>query len=841
MASYLPNSKVSYPDPVLYTPDFSYIDKMLRRRQSMYEQGFAQVAGKYNALNKEMTHTANQQFRDQFLKQANENLKNLSAMDLSLPQNVQAASSVFAPFYKNTLAMQDLGFTAKVNSELQRAEADRDRENGKFYNAASVQLINRMKEEFRNDSPESVGYYANSVPGYRHYVDYSKTIMEAYEKFKPSERNMEYINGEWIVTEKTSMTDPLEFRRLLDATLSQQEKDQMAIEGMARYGRQPEVLTQLYTNDIAAADAQINKLNQEKQLAKTAEEKADIENKITYYNNFKTNKMTNLQRLSDPDKYRARAAADSIAADFYTTEVINRAGALRKPSQTRELKINDVWKTKYEWSQKWAQQEDQQQHEMDKVMLEASLGKGKGRDGKSGDLGGALTGSSATLNASEATGYGAEGLERDIAAAEQAMKDADQEIAAALIAQNIPVNTESVAAFKNKYSDLSTDILPVYDDKGKFQGNKYRSTGKWVEPQVMQQLEAFNRYTQRLAPAMITKNTLTSYRDQLTGEVKSKIKTEDYSKAVSLLSSIPSVRVKDNNGVEVTITPVELFDQLMTGLGKVELPSKNSYTGFSINDKLVYKGREFSLPITDPASNSLRMLISAVEKAMRSDSGKKVTDIAKSVYESSRINNPSLALVDVDSDFYKQKLGEAKQLMGGADVEIRGLDVTGGRLAVSFKKQDEDTKNEIIERTKGRADIVYDEANDLFFIGGLAGVGITDQYTSTQQAIIKAASTPFKGVSKGNNMYSLEGSPVKLNNLPYDFTWKRTSVVLPGTDGTQLVLHTFNVYSGLAPNEPLPISREPITSPFQLAEAFGKLESNPVLTSRLVESIADRN
>lgn len=805
----------------------------------MYEQGFAQVANKYNALNKEMTHASNQQFRDQFLKQANENLKNLSAMDLSLPQNVQAASSVFAPFYKNTLAMQDLGFTAKINSELQRAEADRDRENGKFYNAASVQLINRMKEEFRNDTPESVNYYASSVPGYRHYVDYSKTIMEAYEKFKPSERDMEYINGEWVVREKTSMTDPLEFRRLLDATLSQQEKDQMAIEGMAKYGRQPELLTQLYTNDIAAADAQINKLNQEKQLAKTAEEKDEIEKRITYYNNFKSNKMTNLQRLSDPDKYRARAAADNIAADFYTTEVINRAGTLHKPSQTRGLKINDAWKTKYEWSQRWAIQEDQQQHEMDKAILEASLGKGKGKNGKSDGFDGALTGSSATLNASEVSGYGAEGLERDIAAAEQAMKDADQEIAAALIAQNIPVTTESIAAFKNKYSDLSTNIQPVYDDKGKFVGNKYRNTGKWVEPQVMQDLNAFNRYTQRLAPAMVTKNTLTSYRDQLTNEVKSKIKTEDYDKAISQLSSVAPVRVKDKNGVEVTITPIELFDQLMTGLGKVELPSKKSYIQYSPDDKLIFKGREFGLPPTDPAAGQLRVLIDRVQKAMTSDVGKRVSQTAKSVYESSRIYNSSLALLDVDSDFYKQKLGEAKQLLGGADVEIRGLDVTRGRLAVSFKKQDEDTRDEIIERTKGRADIVYDEANDLFFISGLVGANVSDQYSSTQQAIIKAASTPFKGVSRGNNMYSLDGSPVKLENLPYDFTWKRTSVVVPGTDGTQLVSHSFSIYSGLAPNEPLPVG--PISSPFQLAEAFGKLESNPVLTSRLVESIADRN
>ena len=90
MATYLPNITDVIPGPALFTPNFSFLDTMLRRRQGLYEQGFAQVNSAYNFVNRGVTNPYSVQVRDTFLKQAKDNLKNLSALDLSQQQNVKA-------------------------------------------------------------------------------------------------------------------------------------------------------------------------------------------------------------------------------------------------------------------------------------------------------------------------------------------------------------------------------------------------------------------------------------------------------------------------------------------------------------------------------------------------------------------------------------------------------------------------------------------------------------------------------------------------------------------------------------------------------------------------------
>lgn len=77
MATYLPNVTDVLPDPSLYTPNFSYIDTMLKRRQAMYEQGFAQVNNAYGFVNRNATNPYSLKVRDEFLGQARNNLKNL--------------------------------------------------------------------------------------------------------------------------------------------------------------------------------------------------------------------------------------------------------------------------------------------------------------------------------------------------------------------------------------------------------------------------------------------------------------------------------------------------------------------------------------------------------------------------------------------------------------------------------------------------------------------------------------------------------------------------------------------------------------------------------------------
>jgi hypothetical protein len=111
MATFIPNVTDVFPEPSLFTPDFAFMDKMLQRRKAMYDQGFAQVNSAYNYINRETTNPYNTKVKDQFLRQAKDNLKNLSSMDLSQFQNVEAANSVFGPFQNNTDVIGDQAYS----------------------------------------------------------------------------------------------------------------------------------------------------------------------------------------------------------------------------------------------------------------------------------------------------------------------------------------------------------------------------------------------------------------------------------------------------------------------------------------------------------------------------------------------------------------------------------------------------------------------------------------------------------------------------------------------------------------------------------------------------------
>jgi hypothetical protein len=46
MRQYFSNITPVFPTPALYNPDFSFMDKMLQRKQAQYEKGFSELASK---------------------------------------------------------------------------------------------------------------------------------------------------------------------------------------------------------------------------------------------------------------------------------------------------------------------------------------------------------------------------------------------------------------------------------------------------------------------------------------------------------------------------------------------------------------------------------------------------------------------------------------------------------------------------------------------------------------------------------------------------------------------------------------------------------------------------
>lgn len=151
MATYLDQD--IFPAVEAFTPNYAFIMRTLQLRQTQYDQGFAKIKSVYNSIiNADMLGEDHKEKRDQIIANAEESLKNLSTVDLSVPQNVTAAKNVFQPFYDDDALMHDIQYTKSSKNNIQSGLAlqnatkkeDRDR-----YWGTGVQYIADGMEEYK--------------------------------------------------------------------------------------------------------------------------------------------------------------------------------------------------------------------------------------------------------------------------------------------------------------------------------------------------------------------------------------------------------------------------------------------------------------------------------------------------------------------------------------------------------------------------------------------------------------------------------------------------------------------------------------------------------------------
>lgn len=310
MASYLPNVTDVFPTPALYTPDFSFIDTMLRRRQQMYEQGYSQVAGQYQRIMSDMSHKDNIAFRDKFMKQAMSNMTNLAQMDLSQQQNVNNAVNLFKPYYQNTDALWDQQYTKHVNAQEAIYQAALAKDGGKEASLDNIELVRMQQREFQNSPVNTAGsFYANRA-SYKPYFDYKKEFAEAMKDFKPNSYKIDDLNGLYKITNSDKSWKEKDIFRFLQGRMSKQAYEQMATEAYVRYGHDPNKTLQVFINnaqneldmykstikDLEVLKKSYKKASDIQQIEttiKTYQDKADrIENAITQIKSGKTDFAT---------------------------------------------------------------------------------------------------------------------------------------------------------------------------------------------------------------------------------------------------------------------------------------------------------------------------------------------------------------------------------------------------------------------------------------------------------------------------------------------------------------------------------------------------------------------
>lgn len=349
MATFIPNVTDTFPQPAMYRPDFSFLDTMLRRKQAMYDQGFAEVSANYSSLAKNLTNPSNAYTRDQFLSQAQKELKNLSAMDLSLQQNVQTASNVFSPLYKNRNIMADLAVTTHWDQQEKLAESYRLKDGGKEYSDNNIEFVRMQRNAFAQDRPENVGSYLQNKRYFTPYYDYAKEYKEAMAAFKPSKSKIPTFDSRgYIITKEDESINAEEVKLYLSGVLSEKAKNQMAIEGVVQYSNNPAILEN-YVSGLGKTEkflkSTITEFEGKMMAEKDPQKKKEYENGLSSLKERLDGLVTEKGNLINPE-YLAKNR-ETIASNLYYSDKIEQLSkSYARQNVSYDVKPDDVYLTR---------------------------------------------------------------------------------------------------------------------------------------------------------------------------------------------------------------------------------------------------------------------------------------------------------------------------------------------------------------------------------------------------------------------------------------------------------------------------------------------------------------
>ena len=127
MATYIQGLTDYIPKAEPYKPNFDFLNTVLATRQARYDSALNQLSGAYGSIvYADLTRDDNKIARDNFLKNSEKAIQQITSLDLSDPANVQLAQQVFQPFVDDKKMQYDIMFTKAVKEGANYAEALRN-------------------------------------------------------------------------------------------------------------------------------------------------------------------------------------------------------------------------------------------------------------------------------------------------------------------------------------------------------------------------------------------------------------------------------------------------------------------------------------------------------------------------------------------------------------------------------------------------------------------------------------------------------------------------------------------------------------------------------------------
>ena len=214
MATYIPHVKDYIPQTESWTPDFKFLSDALASRQDRYDANYKEMNNLYGkVVYANMSRTDNKNIRDQYTKQLAPRLQQVSGLDLSLEQNVDAAKALFKPFFEDKHIVRDIVWTQRFQSQMGAAESMRKSPDAAVrdkYWQVGMDLLNYNLEDFRNATRD--GSMKIGLPEYVPDADLVQRGIEALKTAGADGKGMEIQDvvfspdGNWIITQTNGST-----------------------------------------------------------------------------------------------------------------------------------------------------------------------------------------------------------------------------------------------------------------------------------------------------------------------------------------------------------------------------------------------------------------------------------------------------------------------------------------------------------------------------------------------------------------------------------------------------------------------------------------------------------
>ena len=121
MSTYIPGVEDYIPQAKPFTPDYKFLSDVLAIRQDRYDKNYKHLNDIYGkVVYADLLRAENKNVRDQYAEQLSPRIKQLTGLDLSLQENVDAAYGLFKPFYEDEKIIHDLTASATLKNQYNK-------------------------------------------------------------------------------------------------------------------------------------------------------------------------------------------------------------------------------------------------------------------------------------------------------------------------------------------------------------------------------------------------------------------------------------------------------------------------------------------------------------------------------------------------------------------------------------------------------------------------------------------------------------------------------------------------------------------------------------------------